>query len=125
MKTSKYVGAYLLVLVFGITACGNRVVAQEPQLSPPAIDLQITKDNCPSVEVQVDMQISWTNADSVDHILLIERTNAEGVIVEAGGIDPLQPGTTFSITLMDAGQYTYYCTEDRTQFGTITVLSGK
>jgi len=68
------------------------------------------------------MQIMWTNMDSADHTLIIERTNEQGVIVDVGGTDLLQPGNFFSTSLSETGQYTYYCSKDRTSFGTITVL---
>ena len=91
-------------------------------LTPPAIGVEITKEECPSIEVQAGMQIAWTNTDDVDRVLLIERKDASGAIVEQGGTDLLQPGTTFSTTLTMPGQYTYYCSKDHTAFGTITVL---
>ena len=68
------------------------------------------------------MQIAWTNADNVDHVLWLERKEEQGILVDAGGTDLLQPGTTFSITLTEAGEYTYYCSKDHTAFGMIAVL---
>jgi plastocyanin len=52
---------------------------------------------------------------------MIERKDEQGVLVDSGGTDLLQPGTSFSNTLTVPGQYTYYCSKDRTTFGTITV----
>jgi plastocyanin len=67
------------------------------------------------------MQVAWTNRDVVDHIILLERVDKDGDLVDSGGTDLLQPGSTFSITLTEPGQYTYYCSEDRALSGTITV----
>jgi plastocyanin len=68
------------------------------------------------------MDITWTNRDKVDHVLLLERMDENGALFDMGGTDLLQPGNTFSITLTEPGQYRYYCSKDRTAFGTITVL---
>ena len=84
--------------------------------------LEIKGNECPSLEAQVGMQVAWTNRDNVDHILVLERTDDNGVLIDSGGTDLLQPGSTYSITLIEPGQYTYYCSEDRAVFGTITVL---
>ena len=111
----------LFFLASTVTACGGMSKPTEPPVTPPAISVQITKEYCPSIEVQADMQIVWTNLDDVDRMLWIERKDGQGIIVDAGGTDLLQPGTTFSITLTDPGEYTYYCSRDRKSFGTITV----
>ena len=116
----RFIAIFLLVPI--MVACGGVRNAEEPVLTPPAIGVQFTKDNCPSIEVQAGMQVAWTNEDDVDHVLLLERKDANGVLVESGGTDLLQPGTTFSIILTTPGQYTYYCSTDQTTFGTITVL---
>ena len=111
---------FLLVPV--AAACSGPETQQAPVVTPPAISLQITEDDCPSIVVQAGMQITWTNQADEDRVLMLERKDEQGVLVDSGGTDQLQPGDTFSITLAEPGQYTYYCTEDRTAFGTITVL---
>ena len=93
-----------------------------PLLTPPAIGVEITRDSCPSIEVQAGMQIAWTNQDTVDRVVIIERTDDQGVVIETGGTDRLGPGDTFSISLTEAGQYTYYCSAGRRAFGIINVL---
>ena len=107
-------------LGLSLTSCGGQSLA-EPAVTSPAISVQITKDICPSIEVQAGVQIAWTNLDTVDHVVLIERMDAQGNAVNAGGIDRLSPGASFSTTL-EAGQYTYYCFADRSKFGTINVI---
>ena len=105
-----------------LIACSSRGTQPAPVLTPPAISLEIKGNECPSLEVQAGMQITWTNSDTVDHVLVLERQGENGASIASGGTDLLQPGDTFSITLIDPGQYTYYCAEDQTVFGTITVL---
>jgi hypothetical protein len=109
-------------LVGIIVACSSIQTLEAPALTPPAVGLEITGDDCPSVEVQTGMQIAWTNLDDVNHTLILERQDDYGVVVDSGGTDLLQPGSTFSITLTEPGQYTYYCSQDKDASGTITVL---
>lgn len=114
--------AVFLILTM-LAACS----VQDPAgslITPPAISVQITGDFCPSIEAQAGMHIAWTNQDNVNHVVILERVDEQGVIIESGGTDQLQPGDTFSILLNEAGQYTYYCYEDRKAFGMITVLPG-
>jgi len=112
----------VIFLAATLVACSGGQAQPAPVLTPPAISLEITGDNCPSIEVQSGMQVAWTNLDKVDLILLLERMDEKGALVDSGGTDLLQPGSTFSITLTEPGQYTYYCSEDRTAFGAITVF---
>jgi len=112
----------LLFLASIVVACSGGQTLDVPALTPPAISVQMTKDDCPSIEVQAGMQIAWTNEDNVDRVLLLERTDQNGTLIESGGTDLLQPGDMFSITLTEPGQYTYFCSEDRTDFGTINVI---
>jgi len=111
-----------LFLVLFMNACGGGKPSLEPAVTPPAISVQITKDYCPSLEIQAGMQVAWTNADNTDRAILLERKDAQGILLESGGTDLLQPGATFTITMMDPGQYTYYCSKDHSAFGMITVL---
>jgi hypothetical protein len=114
----------LFVTVFmagTIVAWYGRQPAQAPLVTPPAISVEISGDECPSIEVQAGMQVAWTNRDVVDHIILLERVDKDGDLVDSGGTDLLQPGSTFSIILTEPGQYTYYCSEDRALSGTISV----
>ena len=111
-----------LVLAGTIGACSGERAPLSPLVTPPAISLDLTGDVCPSIEVQAGMQIAWTNQDAIDRTIWFERKDENGVVTESGGIDLLQPGTTFSTAFMEPGQYTYYCSKERTAFGTITVL---
>jgi plastocyanin len=114
---------FLLTILFAfiLSACGALLPPEAWMLTPPAISVQITDGYCPSVEAQSGMTITWTNLDDEDRLLIIVRADAQGVIMDSGGTDLLQPGATFSIVLTEAGDYTYYCSLDRTGFGTIRV----
>ena len=113
---------FLLIALF-MTACGSTRPALEPVVNPPAISVQITQDYCPSLEIQSGMQIAWTNADNADRVLWLERKDEQGVLMDSGGTDLLQPGTTRIITLMDPGQYIYYCSKDRAAFWHVYCLA--
>ena len=93
-----------------------------PPMTPAAVSLEITGDVCPSVREQAGTQMIWTNGDDIDRILLINRIDQNGTVVESHGTDLFQPGATFSIALTQPGHYTYYCSKDRTVSGTITIL---
>lgn len=112
-----------LILAFFLSACGASPTPDPIVLAPPAISVNITKAGCPSIEIQPGMQIAWTNLDNVDRLLIIERVDEQGVVVDSGGTSLLQSGTTFATTLIEQGQYTYYCSIDRKEFGTINVVS--
>jgi len=112
----------VLLVGVSISACGGGQAVAELPVTAPGISVQITKSGCPSIEIQAGMQISWTNMDSEDRVLLIERVDDQGKVVESGGTDLLQPGSTFSIILTETGEYTYYCSKDKIQGGMITVL---
>ena len=112
------------ILVLSVAACGGTQTSAQPLVTAPAIVVQITNDDCPSIGAYVGMQIGWTNEDNSDHMIIIERIDAQGVVVDAGGTDLLKPGDSFLISLTEPGQYLYYCSKDRTAFGTITVLPG-
>ncbi len=123
MNNKKFTLMFVLsVIVMMLAACSGGQTLDAPALTPPAIGVQISNNDCPSIEVQAGMQIAWTNDDNVDRVILLERADENGSLIKSGGADLLQPGSTFSITLTEPGQYTYYCSEDRTDFGTINVL---
>ncbi len=113
---------FSLLLAVNLVACNAPQNSDAPAVTAPAISLEIGKDGCPSIETQAGMQVTWTNRDTEDHVLLLARTDESGVLIDTGGTDLLQPGSTFSIILTEPGQYTYYCSEDWSAFGTITVL---
>lgn len=117
--------SFVLLTVFlaGISAaCNGGEIPPAPVVTPPAMSVDITADDCPSVEVRAGMQVAWTNRDDVDRTIFFERKDANGAIIDSGGVDLLQPGSMFAMTMTEPGRYTYYCSEDRSKFGAITVL---
>lgn len=116
---------FVILVAFFVTimiACIPAETLEAPPVTPPAIAMEISGDVCPSTRVQEGTQITWTNRDDIDRILILKRTDKDGALVDVGGTDLLQAGTTFSITLIEPGEYTYYCSKDRTITGHITVL---
>lgn len=113
----------VFLFAFSITACGVSPVPETWMPTPPAIRVQISDKYCPSVEIQAGTQIAWTNMDDDNRLLIIERMDEQGIVVDSGGTSLLQSGDTFSIILTEAGEYTYFCSLDRTESGTIRVLS--
>ncbi len=120
MKNINGSGLCVFLLAVILTACGGQTPSS-PQITAPAIGVDITRDGCPSIEARADMQIIWTNKDNAEHTLLIEHKDEQGVVMESGGTDVIQPGDTFSIVSLAPGEYTYYCSNDRTSFGSILI----
>jgi hypothetical protein len=109
------------ILITGIFLLGFLSACQPaPTLAPmtsPGIGVGITRNSCPNLEVQVGQQVTWTNQDSREHIVRDEPAQGTGQF--DSGI--LQPGDTFAFTFMQAGVYTYVCSENGAMNGTITV----
>jgi hypothetical protein len=111
---------FLLSMTF-LTACGNKPDQQQDfLLTPPAISVTITRENCPSMEAQVGMQAMWTNGDTVTLPITIERSDSAGNLIDTGKSE-IGPGDSFSMLFNEAGTYRFYCSEDRDVYGTITV----
>lgn len=117
------IGFISLALLLTLASCGVSPTPEARVLTATAISVQITKGYCPSIEVQPGMQISWTNQDDQERLLIIQRVDNQGVIVDSGGTGSLPPGDSFSVVLTEAGEYTYFCSLDRTEFGVIQVLT--
>ena len=113
--------AVIMAILVLSTACVGRNPAA-PLVTPPAISVQVTEDYCPSIELQTGMNVAWTNQDNADRAIILGRLDEQGVFAESGGTDLLRPGDTFSTQFNEPGRYAYYCSVDRSTFGTITVL---
>jgi plastocyanin len=111
---------FVAVLAIASFVCVQTFSFASP-VSPPEVSVQITRDYCPSMEIQAGMQIAWTNLDSADRALIIEGSREDGSSVSFGGTNLLEAGDVYSIALNKAGEYTYYCSKDRSTSGTITV----
>lgn len=114
--TFLYFLAVILVIMF---ACGQTVIVLH--MGMPTVNVQITADYCPSIEVQEGMQVAWTNRDKIDRDIILQCMSGAGSSKSHCENHRLQPGDTLSLSLMSAGQYTYYCSNNRLSTGTITV----
>jgi hypothetical protein len=108
--------AALLALAV-LAACGLAEETPAPGGNVPGISLSITGSSCPSVEINRDDRITWTNEDRVEHRIRIEHEDGDPMV----DLSELQPGDTASVTFPQAGSFTYTCSEDQASTGTITV----
>ena len=118
----KYLKSLLLVMIWGISACGAKNSPQQDIfLTPPAISVTITREKCPSMETQVGMTVSWKNGDMVKLSIEIVQFDDAGNMTGAGKSE-IGPGDAFSTKFYDAGSYRFYCSdENKDVYGTITV----
>lgn len=107
----------VIILVFTLGACGSQT-SETPVVTPPAISVTITNENCPSLEVQPGMQVAWTNAGDEVHIVQSELLIDGSRKFDSG---ELQPGDNFVFTFTEPGSYAYQCSADGTMKGTVTV----
>ena len=116
----KYIRPLLLALIFGISACGVKGSPQQG-ITPPAISVTVTRENCPSLETQVGMTVSWTKGDMVKLPIEIVQVDDAGNMTGVGKSE-IGPGDVFSTKFYNAGPYRLYCSEDNKDvYGTITV----
>jgi plastocyanin len=108
--------AVLLALAV-LAACGSAEETPASGGTVPGVSISITGSNCPSVEINRDDQIIWTNEDTVEHRIRIAYEDGEPMV----DLSDLQPGDTASVTFPQAGSFTYTCSEDQASTGTITV----
>ncbi len=113
--------AFILLFVsFAPSACGSKSEeAPDVFLTPPAIMVEVSRENCPSVDAEVGMSVAWRNVDTVPLPLKIERLDESGKIADRGSTE-LYPETVLSIEFYEAGTYHFYCT-DTDVFATIMV----
>ena len=119
----KYIKALFLVIIFALSACGQQNIPQQPDifLTPPAISVTITRENCPSMELQLDMIAAWTNGDTVPLSIRIDQFDENGKVTDIGRSE-IGPGDVFETKFYYTGTYRYYCSEENKDvYGTITV----
>lgn len=111
----------LFFLPFMVVACGSKG-DEVPAilLTPPAIVVEASRDNCPSIEAKVGMTIAWKNIDTVSLPIKIEFLDENGKVTDMG-LSVIDPETVFSIQFQEAGVYHVYCTENADTYSTITV----
>jgi hypothetical protein len=118
----KYIKPLFLMLIFGISACGQKSTPQQQDifLTPPAMSVTITRENCPSMEVQLGMTVVWMNGDTVHLPLQIDQYDESGKVTDTGKSE-IGPGDVFATKFYYAGIYRYYCSENKDVYATITV----
>jgi len=77
---------YLMILVVMLSACGqtNNDVPPEMFLTPPAMSVTVTRKNCPSMEVQVGMQVMWVSGDTATIPITLEELDDHGNVITTG-----------------------------------------
>jgi hypothetical protein len=95
---------FSLAILLALAACGTAEATQPPGGNVPGISLSITGSACPGVEIRANEQITWTNADTVDHPIRVEFEDGETFI----DLGVLQPGDSASVTFPEAGSYSLY-----------------
>src|SRR4030095_9301489 len=117
--------AIFLVLIWMLVlpACVAKSATQQDifsSLTPPAMIVIITRENCPSMEVQVGTQVAWTNGDTISHPIILEELDDHGNILTTGQLE-INTETFFSVRFDHAGVYHFYCSRKRDLYATITV----
>jgi hypothetical protein len=116
-KPNRFTLMVLLLIAISLVACGKSTPTLPQDLTSPGIAVGITGSDCPSMNVVVGDQVTWTNQDNREHLIRIQSPE-EMVVFEAGN---LQPGDTASFTFAQAGEYSYICSQGEEQIGTIVV----
>lgn len=110
----------LLFVSFALSACGSKdEETPDVLLTPPAIMVEVSRENCPSIETVVGMSVAWRNVDTVPLPIKIERLDESGKVADTGKTE-LYPETVLTLEFYEGGIYHYYCT-DADVFATITV----
>ena len=111
----------LFFLPFMIVACGSKGDEMpDVLLTPPAIIVEASRHNCPSIEAEVGMTIAWENVDTVSLPIKIEFLDENGKVTDTG-LSVVDPETVFSTSFLEAGVYYVYCTDNADTPSTITV----
>jgi len=117
-RYSKYL---IMTMMLLLPACGgNKDVPPDYLLTPPAVSVTITRENCPSLEIQAGTYAQWTNGDMVGLLIRVEQYDKSGMVTDIGRSE-IQPGDQFSMLFYDAGEYSFFCSENKDVYGTLTV----
>ena len=98
-----------------LAACQTRPVLAPNSL--PGIGVAISSDQCPSIEVQVGQQVTWTNTDSKEHTVRHNPEDGESQFNSGS----LEPGASFGFLFVEAGTYPYACSEGGGVNGSVIV----
>lgn len=119
--TMKKYYKYLMMLLLMLSACGTKnETPQELFLTPPAMSVTVTRDNCPSMEVQVGTEVAWINGDTVTIPIRLEELDNKGNVLSIGKSE-INSENIFSARFDHPATYHLYCSENRDVYATITV----
>jgi plastocyanin len=118
MRISKSLSIFLLLVIMlsGILAACQSIPTLASSTAP-GISVGILGDECPSVEIKVGDQVTWTNQDARAHI--VRHIPDEGNSQFDSGI--LNIGDSFSFIFVPPGEYTYQCLIEYESTGIVTV----
>ncbi|MFN8433038.1 MAG: hypothetical protein U0V18_03410 [Anaerolineales bacterium] len=117
----KYPIVLLSIVVLILSACGSKGdEVPDVLLTPPAIVVNASRDNCPSIIAEVGMTIAWENVDTVPLPIKIEFLDENGKVTDTG-LSVIDPETVFSTQFPNPGVYRVYCTDNTDTYSTITV----
>lgn len=120
----KYSAIFLgLVWILGLTACGTKNETEQSipvSLTPPAMIVIITREICPSIEVQAGMEMMWMHGDKGTLPITVEELDDNGNVLTIGKSE-INSDNLFSVWFEHAGTYHLYCSENRDVYATITV----
>ena len=107
----------ILLTLAALAACGSAEETTAPGATVPGISVSITNSTCPSVEIKLKDQITWTNKDTVEHLIRVEYPDGKSL----ADLGVLKPGDSASLTFYQSGSFSYQCSGDPATSGTITV----
>ena len=81
------------------------------------VDIRETEYTCKELTIPAETQVIWTNSDEVEHS--VTKTSGPGSDFNSG---PLQPGSTFSQTLEETGEYKIEDEESKGEAPTMTIV---
>lgn len=118
MKHSRLalIALFFTLALLTITGCGGAQTTGAPTDTPPpagaAVDIREMNFDPPSTEILVGESVTWTNSDTVAHIV-----KGDGGIASAS----LNQGDTYSRTFDTAGTFAYSCGIHPVMKGTVIV----
>jgi plastocyanin len=119
MKKLNFAFVFFVALLM-ISGCRNKPQQVDVSITPPAISVNVTRESCPSIELEAGMWVTWTNVDTVSLPIKIEYLDENGKVTDTG-MSEIDSGATFSTNFPEAGISHVYCTDNADTHATITV----
>jgi len=116
-KRNSFLIGLILLIVTGLVSCQSTATPTLATISQAGIGVGISDNSCPTVNVKVGQQISWTNQGKQEHVVRAESFDGQHQF--DSGI--LQPGDSFVVTLPEPETYLYECSADGSLSGKIAV----